>query len=270
MDAVATQLRGPEGATRRWSWSKSLACVYAVAIYAYLFLPSALVALMSFSPKRVTSFPIQGLTTSWWRKLFADDVVWAAVKNTVIVGAATTLLTTLLGILTAYTLVRLQFRFKAVFTAMLLGVMLVPYLVVGFALLSFWSIVGVERGLPLVMLAHVALALPYAALVIAARLQGFDVRLEEAAQSLGATWFTVFRRVTLPILMPGIVAAAALAFTTSIDEFNVAYFLVGTDTTLPIYIFSSLRFGVTPELNAVSTLILIVSMGFNLLALRRV
>jgi spermidine/putrescine transport system permease protein len=106
--------------------------------------------------------------------------------------------------------------------------------------------------------------------VIVARLHGFDRSLEEAAAILGAGRFTTFRRIVLPMLMPGVVAAAALTFATSIDEFNVAYFLVGTETTLPIYIFSSLRFGLTPELNAISTLILAASIVLSVVALRRV
>jgi spermidine/putrescine transport system permease protein len=271
MDAVAGELKGARrGMPFRWSSAKALAVVYLLAVYVYLFLPSVLVGLMSFHPQRVTSFPLKGLTVRWWKELFADEVVWAAARSTLTIAVVTTLVTTLLAILTAYALVRFRFRLKAVFIGILIGVMLIPYLVVGIALLSFWAILGVERGVLVVVLAHVALALPYAALVIAARLQGFDVRLEEAAEILGAGRLTVFRRVTLPLLMPGIVAAAALTFTISVDEFNVAYFLIGTDTTLPIYIFSSLRFGVTPELNAISTLILVVSMGFSVFALRRV
>jgi spermidine/putrescine transport system permease protein len=178
--------------------------------------------------------------------------------------------TLVLAVLTGYALVRYSFRLKPALTGLLVAAMLIPYLVVGIGLLSFWAILGVERGLHLVVLAHVALSLPYAALVIAARLQGFDRGLEEAAASLGAGRMAIFRRIVLPILMPGIIAAAALTFAISIDEFNVAYFLVGTETTLPIYIFSSLRFGLTPELNALSTLILVVSIGLSAIALRRV
>jgi spermidine/putrescine transport system permease protein len=270
VDAVAGEFTAGRGRRLRWSSAKALAVVYLLAVYVYLFLPSIIVGLMSFDADRITSFPLESLTVRWWKELFADEVVWAAARNTLIIAVATTVLTTLLAILTAYALVRFRFRLKAIFTGILVGVMLVPYLVVGIALLSFWAILGVQRGLLVVVLAHIALALPYAALVIAARLQGFDVRLEEAAESLGAGKLTVLRRVTLPLLMPGIVAAAALTFTISIDEFNVAYFLIGNDTTLPIYIFSSLRFGVTPELNAISTLILVVSTGVSFFALRRV
>lgn len=272
MDAVAATRPAPlsaPGRTRRNS-AKTLAWVYLFAIYAYLFLPSGLVALMSFNSDKISSFPLESFTLKWWTQMFANETVLASAKNSFIVAALTTLLATTLGVLTGYALMRYQFRLKVVLTGLLVAVMLIPYLVVGIALLSFWALLGVDRGLHLVILAHVALALPYSAFVIAARLHGFDRSLEEAAQILGAGRLTTFRRVVLPLLMPGVVASAALTFAISIDEFNVAYFLVGTDTTLPIYIFSSLRFGLTPELNAISTLILAASMVLSLFALRRV
>lgn len=242
---------------------------YLALIVVFLYIPNGLVALMSFNVDELSSFPIQGLTLDWWRELFADETVLEAAKNSLVVASVTTAITIVLGVLTGYALVRFSFRLKAALTGLLIAAMLIPYLVVGIALLSFWALLGVSRGLHLVILAHVALALPYAALVIAARLQGLDRSLEEAAAILGAGRLVTFRRVVLPILMPGIVAAAALTFAISIDEFNVAYFLVGTDTTLPIYIFSSLRFGLTPELNAISTLIIAASIVLTVIALRR-
>jgi len=261
---------GARAPARRLSLVELGAWAYLALILVFLFLPNILVALMSFNPDTIAAFPLKGLTLSWWEKMFHNRVIWEAVRSSLIVAAATTALTVVLGTLSAYTLVRYRFRLKSLFSAMLFAAMVVPYLVVGIALLSFWVLLGVERSLLTVVLAHVALALPFGTLVIAARLQGFDVSLEEAATVLGAGRLTVFRRVTLPLLMPGILAAAALAFTTSFDEFNVAYFVIGvSDTTLPIYIYSSLRFGISPELNAISTLTLAASMALAVLALRR-
>jgi spermidine/putrescine transport system permease protein len=243
---------------------------YLILVFGFLYLPSALVALMSFNVDELSSFPIQGLTLDWWDRLFGNDTVLGAAKNSLLIAGVTTAITIVLAILTAYAIVRFTFRLKAALVGLLVASMLIPYLVVGIALLSFWALLGVDRGLHVVVLAHVALALPYASFVIVARLHGFDRSLEEAAAILGAGRFTTFRRIVLPALMPGVVAAAALTFATSIDEFNVAYFLVGTETTLPIYIFSSLRFGLTPELNAISTLILAASIVLSVVALRRV
>lgn len=260
----------PQERGRAIAWADLVAWGYLGFIVVFLFLPNFLVAIMSFNPKRIATFPLESLTLSWWEKMIHNHVIWTAVRNSAIVASASTLLTVILGILSAYTLVRYRFPLKGIFTGMLLVVMVVPYLVVGIALLSFWSLLGVERGLHTVVLGHVALALPYATLVLAARLQRFDISLEEAAMVLGAGRLTVFRRITLPLLAPGVLAGAALAFTTSFDEFSVAYFVIGVrDNTLPIYIYSSLRFGVSPEINAISALILVTSMIFAAVALRR-
>jgi len=146
----------------------------------------------------------------------------------------------------------------------------IPYLVFGIALLSFYALLSIERGLTTVILAHVALALPYTTLVLMARLPGFDRSIGEVAASLGAGRLVIFLRVTMPQLLAGIIAGAALAFTTSFDEFNVAYFVIGVrNTTIPLYIYSSLRFGVSPELNALATLTLGVSIALGAVALRR-
>lgn len=251
-------------------WVRWVLWAYVAFIFFYLFLPSAVVTLQSFNENKIAVFPIESFSLQWWAKMFHNDSIWTAFKNSIIVALPTTLLATLLGVLAAYALVRYRFRFKNAFTYMLMVAMVIPYLVVGIALLSFWSMLGVERGLHTVILAHVALALPYSTLVIAARLQGFDISLEEAGQTLGASRLTVFRRISLPLLMPGILAGAAMAFTISFDEFAVTYFVIGAgNNTLPIMIYSSLHFGITPEINATSTIILGASMLLMTLTLRR-
>jgi spermidine/putrescine transport system permease protein len=251
-------------------WVKAVLWAYFAFILVYHFLPSLLVSLMSFNAKTTAAFPIESLTLRWWPAMFKNAVIWAAVKNSVVVAVSSTLLTSILSILAAYALVRYRLMLKTVLLYMLVGAMVIPYLVVGIALLSFWAWLGVERGLHTVTLAHVALALPYATLTVAACLQGFDVSLEEAAQMLGAGRWLTFRRITLPLLTPGVIAGAALAFTISMDEFNVTYFIIGVkNNTLPIMIYSSLRFGISPELNAISTLILFMSMLVAGLALGR-
>jgi spermidine/putrescine transport system permease protein len=249
---------------------KVILWAYFVFILIYHFLPSVLVGLMSFNAKTTAAFPIESFSLRWWPSMFNNRLIWAAVKNSLVVAISSTLLTSILSILAAYALVRYRLVLKTILLYMLVGAMVIPYLVVGIALLSFWAWLGVERGLHTVALAHVALALPYATLTVAACLQGFDVSLEEAAQMLGAGRWLTFRRITLPLLMPGVIAGAALAFTISMDEFNVTYFIIGVrDNTLPIMIYSSLRFGISPELNAISTLILITSMLIAGLALGR-
>lgn len=255
---------------RERSWARIAAWSYLSAIFLFLFVPNSLVAIMSFNGSRIAGFPISNLTTSWWSQMFANGVIWEAMLNSLLVAFATMVLTVGLGLLSAYALVRYEFPLKPLFTGLLFAAMVIPYLVFGIALLSFYALLDVERSLATVVLAHVALSLPFTTLVLAARLEGFDRSIEEAAASLGAKPPTIWRRITLPLLMPGIVAGAALAFTTSFDEFNVAYFVIGVhETTVPLYIYSSLKFGLSPELNALSTLTLGISIVLAALALGR-
>lgn len=251
-------------------WAERSAWVFLAAIFLFLFLPNALVAVMSFDRDRIAEFPIHDFSTTWWQGLFANSIIWSAVQSSLTVATITTIVAVLLGLFSAYAILRFHFPLKRIFVGLLFGAMAVPYLVFGIALLSFYALLGIERGLPTVILAHVALALPYTTLVLMARLQGFDHSIEEAAESLGAGHLAIFLRVTMPQLMAGIIAGAALAFTTSFDEFNVAYFVIGADnTTIPLYIYSSLRFGMSPELNALATLTLGVSILLGAVALRR-
>ncbi len=251
-------------------WAERSAWVYLTTIFLFLFLPNALVAVMSFDRDRIAGFPIHDFSVIWWQGLFGNSIIWSAVQSSLTVATTTTIVAVLLGLLSAYAISRFHFPFKRLFIGLLFGAMVTPYLVFGIALLSFYALLGIQRGLPTAILAHVALALPYTTLVIMARLQGFDHSIEEAAESLGAGRLVIFLRVTMPQLMAGIIAGAALAFTTSFDEFNVAYFVIGAEnTTIPLYIYSSLRFGMSPELNALATLTLGVSIAAGAVALRR-
>ena len=252
------------------AWAERSAWIYLVGIFVFLFLPNVLVAIMSFDRDRITGFPIEQFSTTWWWGLFANSIIWSAVESSFVVATTTTILAVLLGLLSAYAILRFHFPGKRLFLGLLFGAMVIPYLVFGIALLSFYALLSIERGLTTVILAHVALALPYTTLVLMARLQGFDRSIEEVAASLGAGRLVIFLRVTMPQLLAGIIAGAALAFTTSFDEFNVAYFVIGVrNTTIPLYIYSSLRFGVSPELNALATLTLGVSIALGAVALRR-
>jgi spermidine/putrescine transport system permease protein len=251
-------------------WIQAAAWTYLAAVFLFLFLPNAVVTIMSFSRDRIAGFPIRQWSLHWWREMFTNALIWSAMRNSLVVAAVTTLVAVVLGILSAYAIVRYDFPFKRLFVGLLFGAMVIPYLVFGIATLSFLAVLGIERGLATVVMAHVVLALPYTALVLAARLQGFDRSIEEAAASLGAGQGTIFWRVTMPHLVPGIIAAAALAFTTSFDEFNVAYFVIGVrDTTIPLYIYSSLRFGISPQLNALATVTLGLSILMGVIALHR-
>lgn len=244
-----------------------LLLTYALGIYVFLFAPIAIVILMSFNSARFSSFPLEQFTLRWYVQLFSDTAIWETVLNSILVAATTTALTVLLGTFAAFALSRYQFELKTAYTAVLLFPLIVPGIIMGVSLISFYNFLGVPTSLFTIILGHVALALPYAALVIAARLQGFDRQLEEAAASLGAPYPRVFLRITLPLLAPGIIAAALFAWTVSFDEFIIAFFTAGLGQTLPLKIWSLLKFGLSPSINAISAIILTVSLLLVTLAL---
>jgi spermidine/putrescine transport system permease protein len=257
----------PSTSLGRSSVSFYLLLAYALAIYGFLFAPIGIVVLMSFNSARYSSFPLEHFTWQWYADLLANASIWQSVQNSLLVALATTVLATTLGTLAAYALARYQFRLKTAFIALLLVPLIVPGIIMGVSLLSFYSFLGIPTSLITIILGHTALALPYAALVVAARLQGFDRRLEETAASLGAPYHRVFRRVTLPLLAPGIIAAGLFAWTISFDEFIITFFVTGIRQTLPIRIWSLLKFGLSPTINAISSIILIVALALIATAL---
>ena len=238
-----------------------LLLIYAIGVYIFLFLPIAIVILMSFNSAKFSSFPLEQFTLRWYADLFGDRTIWDAVRKSFIVAATTTALAIPLGTLAAFALTRYQFRLKAAFTAVLVIPLIIPGIIMGVSLLSFYNFFSIRTSLFTVVLGHTALALPYTSLVIAARLQGFDQQLEEAAASLGAPYHRVFRKITLPLLAPGIIAAALFAWTISFDEFVITFFIAGgAGQTLPLKIWSLLKFGLSPTINAISAIILLVAL----------
>ncbi|MFT4009013.1 MAG: ABC transporter permease [Nocardioidaceae bacterium] len=257
-------------AKRRKNWTHAGGKLLIAVVLVGLFAPSLLVALMSFNPQKIATFPMSGFTLEWWRSMFDTAAVWESARLSLTIAVSATVLSVLLGLCAAWVLNRPGFRLRPLLAAMLVAPMVAPALVVGVALLVFWNKVGVERGMPTVVLAHTALALPYATLVLAAGMATLDPRLDEAAASLGASRWYAIMRVTLPQLLPSLIAACAFAFTVSFDEFNVTYFVIGAgETTLPVYIYSSLKFGITPSLNAVATLALVLSITLATIAFGR-
>jgi spermidine/putrescine transport system permease protein len=182
------------------------------------------------------------------------------VKNSLIVAVAATVISTIVGTLVALALARREFRGRGATQAALYLPIIIPEIVIGAALVTFFGVVEMRLSLVTVVVAHVAFCISYVAIVVRARLAGFDRSLEEAASDLGASPWETFRRVTLPLILPGIVAGALLVFTLSIDDYVVSSFVAGVgSTTLPIQIYSMLKVGVTPEVNAVSTLLLLLT-----------
>lgn len=242
--------------------------VYVGLVLFFLYAPILVMALMSFNVSEFYALPIN-FTFGWYEKLAGNQEILRAAWRSVWIAIAVTVIAALLGTAAALALFRYEFPGKAVLQAMLFPPIAIPWLIIGTAMLIFFFWVGIGRGTPAVILGHVALALPYVIVVVTARLKTFDRQLEEAARSLGARPWQVTRLVTLPWIAPGIVAGALFAFAVSFDQFVVSYFLAEPgDATLPVMIYTAIRKGFTPEINAISTIIIAVSMMVMLLASR--
>jgi spermidine/putrescine transport system permease protein len=242
--------------------------MYALAAYVFLMLPIGVLSLMSFNKATYGTFPLSGLTANWYRQLHADSALWGSLKYSLEAAIATVAASVPLGLMAAFGLVRYEFRGKSLFTGVILVPLIMPGILIGISMLSLFHYAGIPTSLVTVWLAHTALALPYAALIIAARLQGLDPSLEEAASSLGAPRRRVFSRVTLPLLGPGLLGAALFAFTISFGEIIVTYFVSGFHQTLPLQIWSLLKIGITPTVNAISAVIMLVGLIAAVAALR--
>lgn len=241
---------------------------HAWLVYLFLYAPIAILVMFSFNRAKQTAL-WEGWTLDWYRSLAENELILLAVRNSLIVGAASTAVATVIGTLVALALGRYEFRGKGFTRNLLYLPIIIPEIVLGAALVTFFGVVTFRLSLWTVVIAHVVFSISYVAIVVRARLSGFDRSLEEAALDLGARPVQTFWRVTLPLIAPGIVAGALLSFTISIDDYVITSFVAGVGaTTLPLQIYSMLKVGVTPEVNAVSTLLLAVTVVLIVIAQR--
>jgi spermidine/putrescine transport system permease protein len=241
---------------------------YAWLVYLFLYAPIAILVVFSFNKSTQTAVWAGG-TLDWYRSLARNELILASVKNSLIVGVASTIIATVFGTLAALALGRYEFRGKGITKNLLYLPIIIPEIVIGAALVTFFGVLALHLSLWTVTLAHVVFCVSFVAIVVRARLSGFDRSLEEAELDLGARPVQTFFRVTLPLIAPGIVAGALLSFTISIDDYVVTSFVAGVGaTTLPLQIYSMLKVGVTPEVNAVSTLLLLVTVVLIVIAQR--
>jgi spermidine/putrescine transport system permease protein len=230
--------------------------IIAVLTYVFLYGPILLMIALSFNRSPISA-RWTGFTTLWYRKLAQDQDILRSARYSVIIAIATTLIATALGTLAALALSRRHIPARAATLAVLYLPIVIPEIVLGCALLTFFATTRWQLSLWTVLAAHVSFSISYVAVIVRARLAGFDRSLEEAALDLGAKPLGMFTRVKLPLMLPGIVAGALLVFTVSVDDYVVTSFVAGTDsTTLPLRIASMVKTGLTPEVNAVSTLLL--------------
>jgi spermidine/putrescine transport system permease protein len=238
-----------------------LLTAYAMLVYAFLYLPIIVLVVYSFNGSGVGGFPPSSWTFEWYRKLFADAPLWDAVLNSLIVAAIAVAISLGLGLPAALALDRTQFPGKAAFRRLVLLPLILPGIITGLSLLMLFVAVGMKLSLVTIMLGHGTALISVATTELFAGLQKLDRAQEEASLDLGANHWKTFLRVTLPNLRVSLIAAGLLIFTLSLDEIAVSFFLIGRDNTLPLEIWSRLRRGITPEINAISTLILVFSIS---------
>jgi spermidine/putrescine transport system permease protein len=242
--------------------------IHLAGTFAFLYLPIIVLMVLSLNKAGLPT-AWGGVSFEWYGKLFANDRVLSAARNSFIVAIFATLISTVIGTMLAFGVVRA--RPSAARDALLFAPMIIPDIVLAIALLSFFTLIKFKLGLHSIVLAHVVFNIAFVCAVVRARLQSFDWSLVEVSRDLGASAATTFMRVTLPLVLPSVTAAALLAFTLSIDEFIIAYFTAGagqSSTTLPMQIYAMIRFGVTPEINAMATIIMFISFLLVLLAQR--
>ena len=251
---------------RRRRWTRLVLPGYSALVILYLMTPIFMIILYGFNKtghaNRVTvSYRWQGFTLDWYRRLLEVPDLTAALKTSLLIAATSTVVATLLGTLVALALVRYRFRGRGVMDFTLFANIAAPEIVLGASLLALFVTLGVSRGLLTIFIAHVMFNIAYVTVTVRARLHGFDRSLEEAAQDLGAGPWTTFRRVTLPLIFPGILAAALLAFALSIDDFVITQFNVGQQTTFPLWVYGATRVGIPPQVFVMGTLIFLFGVG---------
>ena len=232
---------------------------HAFFVFAFLYLPILVLIVYSFNGQGVGGFPPRNLTLDWYRTLFADRAIWDSVLNSLLVAFAAMLISLALGIPAALALDRAQFPGKALFRRLVLLPLILPGIITGLSLLMLFRQADMKLSLATIVLGHGTALISVATTEVFAGLQKLDRAQEEASLDLGATYWQTFWRITVPNLRLSIVGAALLIFTLSMDEIAVSFFLIGRDNTLPLEIWGRLRRGITPEINAISTIIFLFS-----------
>src|SRR5689334_14666636 len=240
-----------------WLWAAALVA------YAFLYVPLAIVVVYSFNDSRLNAEWV-GFTLDWYRRLFANDEMLTAAANSLLIALVASLVSTVLGTMAGVAMYRYRQRLLPI---LVLAPIAIPEILMGVSLLIFFVLLNLTLGLVSVALAHIAFCIGFVAIVVRARLAGMDESLTEAARDCGASPLAAFRYVTLPLIMPGVIAGALMAFTLSIDDFVITFFTAGAGTvTLPLQIYSMIKIAVTPEVNAISTLLMLLTLALIIVA----
>ena len=255
---------------RRGNWRTVLLGIHSALMYFFLYAPIVILVLFSFT---TDGFGVRmtGFTFDWYGRLLNDERLVTASLNTLKVALISTLISTIIGTLTALAMERYRFRGKGAFDALLYLPIVIPEIVMALSLLAFFAFAfgvienltgaNLRLNLTTVIISHIAFSISFVVVVVRASLKGFDRRLEEAAQDLGANEWQTFWRITFPLILPGIIGGALLAFTLSLDDFIISFFTTGPGSSLlPVEVYASVKRSVTPKINAISTVMLVLSM----------
>ncbi len=241
--------------------------IYGAFIFAFLYFPLLIVLIFSFSPTR-TIFGMEGLTLKWYRELLQDEGLLSAFLHSILVGLCAVLISTVIGTAGAFFITKVKFPGKGLFRALVMLPFLLPGIIMGLTLLIFIRNLNIPLSMFAILLGHVSFTTPIVMFQVSSRLLRMGPNYQYAAQDLGANPMQTFWYVTLPMIRTAIIGGALLAFTVSFDEIVISYFLTGTWTTLPVYIYGMLRFGLSPKIYAISTIILIMSLSLIMLMAR--
>lgn len=240
--------------------------IYTTLVYIFMFAPIVAVVLLSFNPEQFGSFPMSGFSFKWYVKLVQNETILKAFQNSLVLGSLTAIITTAVGIPAAMAFVRYEFPGKNGLNTLLLTPIMIPEVVLGVALLIFIRWLQQPKSFALLVIGHVVITLPYVLLVVQARLVGIRREYEEAAMVLGANPFQTFMQVTFPLLMPAILAGALFSFTISFDDVTATLFwATARNQTVPVKIFGMLRNSISPEINALGTVMIILTVAIPLM-----
>lgn len=238
------------------TWRRHTLTGYSWLMLVFLYLPIAILMIYSFNDSRINAV-WSGFTWKWYLSLFDNRQVMQALGNSLSIGIISSVLATVLGTAASLAVKHYSVRWRTVVNGLVYLPIVIPEIMMGLALLVLFSQIHMELGKATLIMAHVTFSMPYVMVIISARLADMGKELEEAAQDLGATPWETLRYVTLPLIMPGVVAGFLMSFTLSLDDFIISFFVAGPNsTTLPLYIYGLVKRGVSPEVNALSTLLI--------------
>ena len=246
--------------------------IYAILFFLYIFTPLILIFIFAWNSGEGYVFPLKGFTWNWFIEFFSDDLAKKSIVNSIVIALSSATISTILATSLAIGLLKGGFRKPQLFLTFLILPVLMPSLTIGISALVFFRTVNIPLGIPIVIIAHISISMSYVFLIIMGRIESLPLSLQEASIDLGASWVSSVKDIVFPILLPAVIGGWLFAFMISWNEFIITYFLIGSGTTLPIYIFSQLRFGISPKVNVISVLVTIFTLAiiFMLVLIRNI